>query len=446
MQYSVSETLHRLGFEALTPMQKALADAAGHGQGGVVLLSPTGSGKTLAYLLPLLSLLNEHSDALQAVVTVPTRELAKQSEEVLRSLRLPIRAMALYGGRPTMDEHRSLKGLKPQVVFATPGRLEDHLSKGNLRAEGVAAWVIDEFDKCLELGFQEVMDQLAGRFGRVPRVWLLSATAGEGIPAFMARLTGKRCRTLDFLDGSAETAAQRTAFYEVKSPEKDKLTTLGRLLTELGSCPTIVLVAHRESAERVANYLREGRFAAEVYHGGMEQQRRERALFLFRQGSATVLVSTDLAARGLDIPEVGAIVHYHLPLTAEDFTHRNGRTARWEATGQAFLITSPVETLPEFAAQVEPLPHPLPEHIAPTPAPFTTLYIGRGKAEKLSKADILGFLCKKGGLNASQIGRIDVAPHCAFAAVRSSLVKQLLTRIAGEKIKGMKTIVKPVKN
>ena len=446
MQYSVSETLHRLGFEALTPMQKALAEAAGRGQGGVVLLSPTGSGKTLAYLLPLLSLLNEHSDALQAVVTVPTRELAKQSEEVLRSLKLPIRAMALYGGRPTMDEHRSLKGLKPQVVFATPGRLEDHLSKGNLRAEGVAAWVIDEFDKCLELGFQEVMDQLAGRFGRVPRVWLLSATEGEGIPVFMARLTGKRCRTLNFLEGSAEAAAQRTAFYEVKSPEKDKLTTLGRLLTELGSCPAIVFVAHRESAERVANYLRENRFAAEVYHGGMEQQRRERALFLFRQGSATVLVSTDLAARGLDIPEVGAIVHYHLPLTAEDFTHRNGRTARWEATGRAFLITSPVETLPEFAAQVEPLPHPLPEHIAPTPAPFATLYIGRGKAEKLSKADILGFLCKKGGLNASQIGRIDVAPHCAFAAVRSSLVKQLLTRIAGEKIKGMKTIVKPVKN
>ena len=446
MQYSVSETLHRLGFEALTPMQKALAEAAGRGQGGVVLLSPTGSGKTLAYLLPLLSLLNEHSDALQAVVTVPTRELAKQSEEVLRSLKLPIRAMALYGGRPTMDEHRSLKGLKPQVVFATPGRLEDHLSKGNLRAEGVAAWVIDEFDKCLELGFQEVMDQLAGRFGRVPRVWLLSATEGEGIPVFMARLTGKRCRTLNFLEGSAEAAAQRTAFYEVKSPEKDKLTTLDRLLTELGSCPAIVFVAHRESAERVANYLRENRFAAEVYHGGMEQQRRERALFLFRQGSATVLVSTDLAARGLDIPEVGAIVHYHLPLTAEDFTHRNGRTARWEATGRAFLITSPVETLPEFAAQVEPLPHPLPEHIAPTPAPFATLYIGRGKAEKLSKADILGFLCKKGGLNASQIGRIDVAPHCAFAAVRSSLVKQLLTRIAGEKIKGMKTIVKPVKN
>lgn len=444
MQFSVSDTLHALGFEALTPMQKAMTDTTGHTRGGVVLLSPTGSGKTLAYLLPLLVSLNESSNALQAVVTVPTRELAKQSEEVLRALRLPVRAMSLYGGRPTMDEHRALKERKPQVVFATPGRLEDHLGKGNLRTEGVATWVIDEFDKCLELGFQEVMDQLAGRFRRVPRVWLLSATEGEGIPGFMERLVGRECRTLNFLTRPDEAEAGRTAFFEVKSPEKDKLSTLGRLLTQLGSCPAIVFVAHRESAERVGKYLRECRFAAEVYHGGMEQQRRERALFLFRQGSATVLVSTDLAARGLDIPEVGAIVHYHLPLTAEDFTHRNGRTARWKATGQAFLITSPTESLPEFAAHVRPLEAELPERVCPTPPPFRTIYIGRGKAEKLSKADILGFLCKKGGLNAQQIGRIDVAPHCAFAAVDSAQVKQLLTRVAGEKIKGMKTIVKEV--
>ncbi len=435
------ETIFKnLGIESLTQMQLQM-ESCTRQEGGVVLLSPTGSGKTLAYLLPLIREINTEIAALQAVVVVPTRELAQQSEDVMKRMKTGLRSLSLYGGRPAMEEHRKIKEVKPQVVFATPGRLNDHLSKGNLDSLLVRVVVIDEFDKCLELGFQEEMNQLLLQFRRANRCWLTSATDAEEIPDFMSLLKMK-FEKLNFLK-QAEELRERISMKCVLSSEKDKLPALGRLLTLVGDAPTIVFVSYRESVDRVWKWLVSEGFSAVAYHGGMEQDFRERALYRFRSGSANVLVSTDLAARGLDIPEVRVVVHYHLPLKAEEFTHRNGRTARWNAEGVIYLIQGPTEHLPDYLEADEVDYEDLSAITSYKPAAphYVTLYIGRGKRDKLSKSDVLGFFCKKGGLKAANIGRIDIGSHYAYVAIERVKVKEVLTRIANEKIKGMKTLI-----
>ncbi len=444
MQYQY--TPNQFGAETLTPMQERMrseALASGH----IVLLSPTGTGKTLAYLLPLAELVRKDDDRLQAVVIVPTRELAIQSEDVLRRAGTGIRSMCLYGGRPAMEEHRTMREVRPQVVFATPGRMNDHLSKENLSAEAVTTLVVDEFDKCVELGFQEEMERVLSHFPLLPHLWLTSATDAEAIPQFMNRVGGKfskEWKRIDFL-ADKEEVKNRMQLFAVHSPIKDKLDTLGRLLTSFKGKPAIVFVAYRESVERVGKYLREQGFYSEMYHGGMEQERRERALYKFRSGSANVLVSTDLAARGLDIPEVEAVVHYHLPLKEEDFTHRSGRTARWDAQGVVFLLVGPEEHLPEFAEEAEDMELEQ-TAIVPSKPKYVTLYIGRGKKDKLSKSDVLGFLCKKGNARSADIGRIDVGPHHAYVAILRSRSKEILRHVANEKIKGMKTLIEEMRH
>ncbi len=444
MQYQY--TPNQFGAETLTPMQERMrseALASGH----IVLLSPTGTGKTLAYLLPLAELVRKDDDRLQAVVIVPTRELAIQSEDVLRRAGTGIRSMCLYGGRPAMEEHRTMREVRPQVVFATPGRMNDHLSKENLSAEAVTTLVVDEFDKCVELGFQEEMERVLSHFPLLPHLWLTSATDAEAIPQFMNRVGGKfskEWKRIDFL-ADKEEVENRMQLFAVHSPIKDKLDTLGRLLTSFKGKPAIVFVAYRESVERVGKYLREQGFYSEMYHGGMEQERRERALYKFRSGSANVLVSTDLAARGLDIPEVEAVVHYHLPLKEEDFTHRSGRTARWDAQGVVFLLVGPEEHIPEFAEEAEDMELEQ-TAIVPSKPKYVTLYIGRGKKDKLSKSDVLGFLCKKGNARSADIGRIDVGPHHAYVAILRSRSKEILRHVANEKIKGMKTLIEEMRH
>ena len=435
------DILKALGFESLTLMQSEMYKKTSL-TSGIVLLSPTGSGKTVAFLLPLVEQLNAKINTLQAVVIVPTRELAQQIEEVLRSMKVDIRFVALYGGRPAMFEHRIIRDVKPHVVIATPGRLGDHLRKENLNALGVKILVVDEFDKCLELGFQEEMQNIVQQIKSLKKCWLMSATDSEAIPDFMSKVT-PHFDKLDYTVNKAELQ-QRMEIIQVSSPVKDKLDTLVQLLNHIGGKPTIVFVSHRESVERVGEFLNSKGFYVSRYHGGMNQEIRERAIYRFRNGSANVLISTDLAARGLDIPEVRAVIHYHLPLKEEEFTHRNGRTARWNAEGKIFMITAPNENVPMYVEQSDYLK--LPEKsLQIVPPHFLTIYVGRGKQDKLSKGDILGFLCKKGGLKSSEIGRIDVASHAAYVAILRSKAKQLLRQVAGEKIKGMKTIFEETK-
>ena len=427
--------LSKFGISDLNAMQQDALQTIRKGV-SVVLLSPTGSGKTLAYLIPLLQKLDAKNDNLQALVIVPSRELATQTADVARRICSELRIAACYGGRPAMEEHQLMRGLRPHLVVATPGRLLDHLQKGNLLTEDVRTLVIDEFDKSLELGFREQMQSIISLLTSLQQRILLSATDTDEIPAFVGSNNYIR---LDFLD--KEESDSRISIQLVKSPEKDKLQTLLRLLCTLGTQKSLVFVGYRESVERVGKFLEQQGVMADIFHGGMEQRDRERALYRFMNSSCNVFVSTDLASRGLDITAIDNIIHYHLPLNEEACTHRNGRTARWDMQGNAYFILGPEEHLPDYIPADEVETYPLPAKVPPPAMPlWVTLYIGKGKKDKISRGDIVGFLTKQGSLESNQVGRIDVLPHWSYVAVERASASGLLSRIKGLKIKGQKTI------
>ena len=434
----INEVLKKLGIDALSDMQKAVGRAIRETKKDVVVLSPTGSGKTLAYLLPIAERINLDSPCVQAVVLVPGRELALQSAEVLKAMGTGVRSMALYGGKPTMDEHRLMRKESPQMVFATPGRLNDHLHKENFEAEDVKWLIIDEFDKCLQMGFQEEMAEVISQLPNVERRILLSATDAEEMPRFV------RMQRTSRFDYRQEADDNRLRFYKVLSPQKDKLETLANLLRLKGRTSSVVFLNHRESVERTADYLKAAGFAVSMLHGGLDQRQREDALYRFSNASANILVCTDLASRGLDIPDIESIIHYHLPDTHDVYLHRIGRTARWDKSGEVYFLLGPGENVPDYAEGVEPfqLPDELPEPARPL---MTTIYIGKGKRDKISKGDIVGFLCKKGGMNATEIGRIDVRERYSYVAVNFEKASQVIQMTTGEKIKGLKTLIEHVK-
>ena len=437
-------------------MQQHAAEAILGSDGDVVLLSPTGTGKTLAYLLPLVQLLDSTSDTVQALVITPGRELALQSDNVLKSMGCGLRSTACYGGRAAMDEHKVLKDVKPQIVFGTPGRLNDHLDKENISRYGIRYLVIDEFDKCLEMGFHAEMQKLIKSLPGLQRRILLSATNLEQIPQFVNM--SKKGTLIDFLPDDEQTS-ERITLYEVHSPQKDKLETLKQLLLGFGDASSIVFLNYRESVERVNNYLVEQGFITSCFHGGLEQKEREAALYRFSNGSANVLVSTDLASRGLDIPNIENIIHYHLPESEDGYIHRVGRTARWDAKGRSFFILNGEEHIPEYVEEGRSFfilngEEHIPEYVEgdveefvatesqltePAFPKMATIYIGKGKKDKISKGDIVGFLCKSGGLKADEIGRIDVKDRYAYVAVKRQKLQQVLRQTRGEKIKGIKT-------
>lgn len=420
-------------------MQQHAAEAILGSDGDVVLLSPTGTGKTLAYLLPLVQLVEGDGPTPQALVITPGRELALQSAQVLKSMGCGLRGMSVYGGRTAMDEHRKLKEVKPQIVFGTPGRLNDHLDKNNISRYGIRYLIIDEFDKCLEMGFQAEMEKLIKSLPGLQRRILLSATNTEEIPQFVNM--SKKGTLIDFLPEDEQTS-ERITLYEVHSPQKDKLDTLRQLLLSFGNESSIVFLNYRESVERVDNYLREQGFVTSRFHGGLEQRQREDALYRFSNGSATVLVSTDLASRGLDIPDIQNIIHYHLPESEDGYIHRVGRTARWDKQGRAFFILGPEEHIPDYVeGDIQEFVAIESQQTKPALPKMATLYIGKGKKDKISKGDIVGFLCKSGGLRSDEIGRIDVKDRYAYVAVKREKVRQVLRETRGEKIKGIKTIV-----
>ena len=439
----IQKILDKLHIVELNEMQQHAAEAITGSDGDVVLLSPTGSGKTLAYLLPLVQLLDNASNVVQALVITPGRELALQSDTVLKSMSCGIRSTACYGGRAAMDEHKVLKEVRPQIVFGTPGRLNDHLDKDNISRYGIRYLIIDEFDKCLEMGFQGEMQKLLKSLPGLQRRILLSATNAEEIPQFVNM--SKKGTLIDFLPEDEQTS-ERVTLYEVHSPQKDKLETLKQLLLGFGNESSIVFLNYRESVERVNNYLKEEGFVTSCFHGGLEQREREAALYRFSNGSANVLVSTDLASRGLDIPDIQNIIHYHLPESEDGYIHRVGRTARWDATGRTFFILNNSERIPDYVeGDVVPYTEVLPLLTAPPLPRMTTLYIGKGKKDKISKGDIVGFLCKSGGLRADEIGRIDVKDRYSYVAIKREKLKQVLQQAQGEKIKGIKTIIEQVR-
>lgn len=430
-EFSHEEILAALKIKALNEMQLKALDATASNN-NVLLLSATGSGKTLAFLLPLIRSFDPARHTTQALIIVPSRELALQIESVFKSMATHLKVTCCYGGHLRETEENNLRQ-PPILLIGTPGRLADHIRRGNITTDTITTMVLDEFDKSLELGFLEEMNFIISSLKNIEKRILTSATEALDIPSFIGMTDPLK---LDFLkDSDGETGL---AVQILHSPEKDKLETLFKLICMLGNRSTIIFCNHRESVERTSAMLKEKDIVNVFYHGALEQQERDSALCKFRNGTANVLVTTDLASRGLDIANIRYIIHYHLPASEDVFTHRNGRTARMDASGTAIVIISPDERapayLPQDAKQIE-LPA---ETVIPEKPKWTTLFIGAGKKDKVNKIDIVGFLSNRGELKKEDVGLIEVKDFFSFVAVKKIKVNPMLHLIKDHKLKNKK--------
>ncbi|MCK7557281.1 DEAD/DEAH box helicase [Chitinophaga sedimenti] len=427
--FSISDALSHLQIAALNEMQQASLDT-NNTTNDVVLLADTGSGKTLAFLLPVAQLLkNEHVS--QAMIIVPSRELALQIEQVFKKMKTGFKITCCYGGHLRETEENNLKQA-PALIVGTPGRLADHIRRSNINTAKIETTVLDEFDKSLEEGFEEEMAFIIGSLPALKKRILTSATEALEIPPFVGM---QHPTEINFLKGEKSPAL---AVQMVLSTDDSKAETLFRLICALGNRSTIIFCNQREFVEQVSNFLKNEGIPNVFYHGAMEQQERDVALCKFRNGSSNILVTTDLAARGLDIPNIRYVIHYQLPHTIETFTHRNGRTARMDASGTAILILDSHERVPSFIP-TEPDVISLPETaILPAKPDWTTLFIAAGKKDKVNKIDIIGFLSHKGKLKKEDIGMIEVKDFFSFVAVRKSKAAATLQLIQAEKIKNKK--------
>ena len=427
------QILSLTGFHTLNPMQLKMAETDDR---RIVLLAPTGSGKTIAFSIRLLRFMRRPGSGTQAVIIAPSRELALQIAGVLKQIAPAYRTTPLFGGHSFRDESNSMAANTPDIIVATPGRLLDHIGRRNIDLATVSALVIDEYDKCLELGFMEEMKRIIHKLKNTRLTILISATAIEHLPEEPSL---QNLVTFDFREDTKGEAAAKPdiEIIEVPSPLPDKLGTLIDLLRALDpGTRSIIFTNHRESAERIHQELRKAGLPAGLYHGGMEQQDRQLAVSLLRNGTTPILSATDLAARGLDIPDIDAVIHYHVPVSPEAWTHRNGRTARAGASGKVYTILSDKDDRPEFmdADRVWAPPH-TDGVAAASPLPVTLL-INLGKRDKVSRGDILGFLTKQAGLNGADVGRIEVDDRFSTVVLTPDAAKQLSESSQPQKIKG----------
>lgn len=426
-----SQILQKLGITALNPMQES-SQLAIHATNEVMILSPTGTGKTLAFLLPLVAVLDPAITTVQALILVPSRELAIQIEQVLREMGTGYKVNAVYGGQKIAKDKLALQHA-PAILVGTPGRVADHIRRGSFWMRDIKVLVLDEFDKSLEVGFEEAMSEIIQALPKPEKTILTSATSSVAIPDF---LPFKSPLVINHLDEQVE----RLQLKKIVSPTKDKLATLGDALRHLGNQPGIVFCNYRDAIQRISDFLTDLSLPHGCFHGGLEQRERERTLIKFRNGTHQLILATDLAARGLDIPEIKFIIHYHLPVNAEAFTHRNGRTARMHQEGTAFVLAWQEERLPDF------IPNNLPvEKLEPSDTPpssdWTTIMVSGGRRDKISKGDIAGLFFKQGKLKNDQVGMIELKTDCAFVAVKSEKAKQLIQLVDGTKLKRKKVRV-----
>lgn len=425
------DILNKLNIHALNSMQEEAISVINNTV-NTILLSPTGTGKTLAFSLPLLKILNSESADIQALIIVPSRELAIQIEQVIRSMGSGYKVNSVYGGRPMSKDKIEIKH-SPAILIGTPGRLLDHFNANRFSKANIKTLILDEFDKSLEDGFEEEMKAIIGQLPSINKRILTSATQGVTVPSFV-RLD-KPC-IIDYLK---EKTASQLSIKTVVSPNKNKLKTLLELLQHIGNKPGIIFCNLRDSIDEVSRFLDRNNIHHACFSGNMEQQDRERALIKFRNGTSQVLIATDLAARGIDIPELNYIVHYELPRHEEEFIHRNGRTARVNAKGTAYILKWENELLPEFIKNVKGVN--ISQKAIHIPAYWETLFISGGRKDKISKGDIAGLFFKQGGINKDQLGVIELKQDCAFVAIPLNMADALVKKLNNTRLKNKKVRV-----
>ena len=426
------EILAKFGITELNKMQIEAGEKIQQ-QSDVILLSPTGTGKTLAFLLPLIENLDPKCEEIQLLIIVPSRELAIQIEQVVRKMGAGYKVNAVYGGRSGSLDKIEL-ATRPSVLIGTPGRVADRLRRDDYTLENIKTLVLDEFDKSLEIGFEKEMIEIVETLPKVQQRILTSATSDVKIPDFVGL---EKPVLLNFNKNKNQQLTIKT----ILSPDKDKLNTLAKALDHIGPQPGIIFCSFKDALERISNYLTEQKIPHGCFHGGMEQIDRERSLIKFRNGSHQLLVATDLAARGLDIPEIKFILHYHLPLHQKEFTHRNGRTARMNREGVAYILQWENETAPEYIQNIAP------EQVSVTTlkpsnekarTQWQTLYITGGRRDKISKGDIAGLLFKTGKLNKDQLGVIELSQTCSYVGVHADVAEKVIAKTNNQKLKKKK--------
>lgn len=434
----ISNIREKLGIECLNDMQREMLDSINE-PGDLVLLSPTGSGKTIAFIAPMLKELKAPNGKLQAVIIAPSRELVIQIFGIVRAIATGHKVTCCYGGHSVADERQSLS-VVPSIIVSTPGRLLDHINREHINVFTTRLLVLDEFDKSLELGFHDEMKRILRRMPNISRRTLTSATMIDEFPDFL-RL--HQVRIVNFLADKKELD-NRLTVWSVRSDAKDKLEAALSLLKSITPGRTIIFANHRESAERIQEFLVQRGVSAGLYHGGLDQQEREMALTLFDNGSNLILVTTDLGSRGLDIADVASIIHYHLPSSREIYTHRNGRTARVAANGNVYVLLGPTEEVPDYITFNDELSLNKANATAELKSQVASIYFNAGKKEKISRGDIVGFIANNGGITAQEIGTISLHDHYAIVAVPRTKVDDILSRIARLKIKNKRVRITPI--
>jgi superfamily II DNA/RNA helicase len=431
----IDSILSKFEITALNPMQERASKTIKK-KSDVVLLSPTGTGKTLAFLLPLIETLDADCEEIQILILVPSRELAQQIEQVARQMGSGFKVNAVYGGRSGALDKIDLKH-RPAILIGTPGRVADRIRRDNLSLQHIHTLVLDEFDKSLEIGFEKEMTEIIETLPNVKQRILTSATSDANIPRFVGL---QKPVFINFADEGRSQLIIKT----VLSPERDKLETLVKALTYIGDKPGIVFCSFKDAMDRVSDYLTENHIHHECFHGGMEQFDRERALIKFRNGTSHILLATDLAARGLDVPEIEFILHYHLPPREKEFTHRNGRTARMNRDGVAYILHYKGEELPDYIQEIAPEELQLDDKQKgkqPSSIKWKTLYITGGRRDKISKGDVAGFFFKQGQIKKEQLGVIEIKQDSTYVGVHADIAEKLIGKINNERLKTKKVRV-----
>ena len=428
-EFDAKKALENIGITQLNEMQLAVKGAYNKNK-NLMVLSPTGSGKTLAFLLPILAHLDEKKPGVQVLILSPARELALQLEEVFRSLKSPFKVNCCYGGHDFKIERNNLS-VAPAVLIGTPGRILDHINKETFDPKTITHIVFDEYDKSLEFGFASEMEKINSELRGIKKRLFTSATKTIELPLYVH---ANEVKELDFLTNSKHVSNLK--LYVVKAADTEKLESLFQLICSLDyKKQAIIFCNHRDAVDRISEHLAEYGIVTSAFHGGMDQNERERTLTMFKNGSSHILVTTDLAARGLDISAVEYVIHYQKPPKLAAFTHRNGRTARMQSSGSAFIMLTDKDERPDYLPRVTKEYKFGSDAIVPEKPQWATVCFSRGKKDKINKIDLVGFLSKIGGLKPDEIGLITVFDFVSYVAIDRKRSNKLIKAIKGLKIK-----------